>query len=276
MGKPREATRRVTETESEHQSLPTPCCPHALSHVSSEESNGTGQGWARSPPSTPTFPPPGRIGSVTTTIADQRQQLSAPTLGDVTPRCPRAAAFGHVSVRPSIPGCPSLIFVCSCSPEICKTAWRWVQSPAWACPAHEAARQHPSRGRGEEGRPLLRKHQAPETRCLLPSHLCGQTKPTRVLRAIQPPRRTHCSNSCKEERGGRGRQDSLCPILLVGHRKEASHRFRGHSEVSRQASSSKNKKHHINRRLGGKNTASSPALPKSSLGPSMRTQRCSP
>lgn len=46
------------------------------------------------------------------------QQLSAPTLGDSTPRCPREAAFSPIAVRRSIPGCPSLILVCSCSPDI--------------------------------------------------------------------------------------------------------------------------------------------------------------
>lgn len=52
------------------------------------------------------------------------QQLSAPTLGDSTPRCPREAAFSPIAVRRSIPGCPSLILVCSCSPDICNTAGR--------------------------------------------------------------------------------------------------------------------------------------------------------
>lgn len=134
-------------------------------------------------------------------------------------------------------------------------------------------RLDPCRGRGEERRPLSQK--APGPRRQLPSHLCRCTQPTRVLCAAQPQHKTRCSNSCNEERGSRGCQDCLCPVLLVGHRKRAPHRFRGHSEVSRQASSSRNdKRYHANRRLRGK--TQQVLLPKSFLGLSARTQEMFP
>lgn len=128
----------------------TPSCPCALRHVSSEESNGTEGGC--SPPSTPGAPSPRRRQD--RQRHHHHHQLLAPTLGDVTPRCPRAAAFGHVSVHRSIPGCPSLIFVCSCSPEICKTAGRWVHSPARGGWTHAG-------GEGRKGDPSPKKCQAP-------------------------------------------------------------------------------------------------------------------
>lgn len=40
------------------------------------------------------------------------------------------------SVRQSVPGCPSVGWVGSCSPDTCKRGWRWGQSSAGACPAH--------------------------------------------------------------------------------------------------------------------------------------------
>ena len=105
-------------------------------------------------------------------------------------------------------------------------------------------------GEEKKGDPSPTKRQAPVTRRQLPSHLCRHTQPTRVLRAIQSQHKTRCSSSGEEERGGRGCQHSLCPILLVGYRKGASRRFRGHSEVSRQASSSRNdKRYHVICRL---------------------------
>lgn len=169
----------MTETESEHHSLPTPRCPHALSHVSSEESNGTGRGWARSPPSTPAFPPPGSIGSVTTTIADQRQQLSAPTLGDVTPRCPRAAAFGHVSVRPSIPGCPITDFCLLLQPRNLQDSMEVGTEPRLGLPCPRGCQAAPKQG--ERGRRETPLEKAPGPRNQVPAPF--------------PPLRTNTANT---------------------------------------------------------------------------------
>lgn len=91
-GKARRATWRETQMDSEHHNLHNPHCPCILRHVSSEESNGTGQGWARSLPSTPGAPSPRR------TQDRQRHQHHQSLirggsyrlrLGDVTPRCPK-------------------------------------------------------------------------------------------------------------------------------------------------------------------------------------------
>lgn len=71
----------------------------------------------------------------------------------------------------------------------------------------------------------------------------------------------------QEFRQGRGSRDSLCSVLLLGHRKWASCCFEGISEVSGQAS----KRHHVTSQAQRENPASSAALPKTSLGLSMRT-----
>lgn len=67
----------------------------------------------------------------------------------------------------------------------------------------------------------------------------------------------------------RGSWDSLCSILLLGHRKWASCCFGGISEVSGQAS----KRHHVTSQAQREYPAGS-AHPKSSLGLSTRTCPC--
>lgn len=177
-GKARRATWRETQMDSEHHNLHNPHCPCILRHVSSEESNGTGQGWARSLPSTPGAPSPRR-----TQDRQHHQHHQSLIRGgsyrlrlwETSPRdVPSSSVFGHVSVHRSIPGCPSLIFICSCSPEICKTAQMWAHSPPWACPTHGDCQAGPKQGmRGRKETPL-----AESARCQLPSHLCRHTQPT--------------------------------------------------------------------------------------------------
>lgn len=64
-------------------------------------------------------------------------------------RCPPAVSQ-VTSVHRSVPGCPSVGLVCSCSPHICKRGWRWGQSPAGPAQLREAAQV----GHRQEGDPF--------------------------------------------------------------------------------------------------------------------------
>lgn len=164
-GKAGRATCRETQMDSEHHNLHNPHCPCTLRHVSSEENNGTGRGWAHSLPSTHGAPSP-RLMQDRQRHQHHQSLIRGGSyrlrLWETSPRdVPSSSVFGHVSVHRSIPGCPSLIFVCSCSPEICKTAQMWAHSPPWACRSWRLPGRTQAGDEGKKGDPSRRKHQVP-------------------------------------------------------------------------------------------------------------------